>query len=212
MARRSPADDPTNPRAPAVSARQPLSRPKRQAAILEGAANAFARKGFAATSMEEVASASGITKLIVYRHFASKEQLYRAVLDRTFQLLAAALSERTRRSESAPGLRAVLEVGRTYPDGLRLLLVHACREPAFGDYAAQIRARIVAAVQARSRVRDRLFVRWSAEIVVTYVFESVLGWLEMGNPARDEDFIARCSAGLMAMTDAWRAAEETSER
>jgi AcrR family transcriptional regulator len=202
MARRS--NDP----APAVFPRQPLPRPKRQAAILEGAASAFARTGFAATSMEEVAGASGITKLIVYRHFASKEELYRAVLDRTFQLLAAQLTERTRRSESAPGLRAVLEVGRTYPEGLRLLLVHACREPAFADYAAQIRARIVDVVHRRSRGRDPLFRRWSAEVTVSYVFDSVLSWLDLGEPARDEEFIARCSAALLAMSEAWKALEE----
>src|SRR5215510_4974755 len=111
MARRSPVNDSRPLRGPAVPGRQPLSRPKRQAAILEGAAKAFALKGFAGTSMEEVALASGITKLIVYRHFASKEELYRAVLDRTFQLLAAQLTERRRRSERAPALRAVLQVG-----------------------------------------------------------------------------------------------------
>lgn len=205
MARRS-----SDSSAPAVAPRQPLPRPQRQAAILEGAASAFARKGFAGTSMEEVAGASGITKLIVYRHFASKEELYRAVLDRTFQLLAAQLTERTRRSERAPGLRAVLEVARTYPEGLRLLLVHACREPAFADYAAQIRARIVDVVHARSRVPDPVFRRWAAEVTVSYVFESVLRWLDMGEPARDEEFIARCSAGLLAMAEAWKSFEDTS--
>ena len=47
----------------------PLPRAARQAAILSGAAHAFARAGYAATSMEDIAAASGITKLIVYRHF-----------------------------------------------------------------------------------------------------------------------------------------------
>ena len=41
---------------------------------------AFARGGYAATSMEDVAAEAGITRLIVYRHFESKEALYRAVL------------------------------------------------------------------------------------------------------------------------------------
>ena len=58
------------------SPRKLLSRSQRHAAILQGAATAFATKGFASTAMEEVAAASGITKEIVYRHFASKEELY----------------------------------------------------------------------------------------------------------------------------------------
>ena len=66
----------------------PLPRAERQESILHGAAAAFARTGYAATSMEDIAAASGITKLIVYRHFDSKEELYRAVLQRVFDRLA----------------------------------------------------------------------------------------------------------------------------
>src|SRR5687767_13524021 len=58
-----------------VPARRLLRRKERQASILHGAAAAFARSGFAATSMEDVAEACGVTKLIVYRHFDSKEDL-----------------------------------------------------------------------------------------------------------------------------------------
>ena len=58
------------------------SRDERQAPILRAAAAAFARTGFAGTSMDDVAAEAGITRLIVYRHFDSKEDLYRAVLER----------------------------------------------------------------------------------------------------------------------------------
>ncbi|HYD10163.1 MAG TPA: helix-turn-helix domain-containing protein, partial [Acidimicrobiales bacterium] len=58
----------------APTTRRLLSREDRAASILRGAADAFAHGGFAATSMEDVAAASGITKLIVYRHFGSKEE------------------------------------------------------------------------------------------------------------------------------------------
>ena len=58
----------------------PLPRAQRHASILRGAAVAFARSGYAATSMEEIAAASGITKLIVYRHFASKAQMYEGLI------------------------------------------------------------------------------------------------------------------------------------
>src|ERR1700691_1539403 len=54
-----------------------LPRAQRRAAILHGAALAFASSGFADTSMDDVGTACGVTKLIVYRHFGSKEELYR---------------------------------------------------------------------------------------------------------------------------------------
>ena len=39
-------------------------------------------RGLAATSMDDVAAEAGVTRLIVYRNFESKEGLYRAVLER----------------------------------------------------------------------------------------------------------------------------------
>ena len=35
--------------------------------------------------MEEIAKNAGITRLIIYRHFDSKEDLYRSVLDRAVE-------------------------------------------------------------------------------------------------------------------------------
>jgi AcrR family transcriptional regulator len=191
-----------------TSARRLLSRDLRQKSILQGAAQAFARTGFTGTSMAEVAAASGITKLIVYRHFASKDELYRAVLDRVFQMLAQRLGEGLRRSERAPGLRATLEVGREFPDGLRLLLVHAPREPDFAEYVAGIRARIVRSAQGRMKpMRDPLLQRWAAEQLVSYVFDAVLTWVPIAPVERDEEFVRRCSAGLVGMIEGWRRAD-----
>lgn len=184
--------------------RQLLPRGERQETILDGASKAFARQGFAQTSMDEVASASGITKLIVYRHFASKEVLYRAVLDRTFQRLARELAAGRQRAERGPGLRAVLRVGRSHPDALRLLLVHAPREPDFADYATRLHARVVDVVLRGTTIADPLFARWTAKLVVACVFEGVLNWLELGSPKRDEEFATRCHAGIAAMIDALR--------
>src|SRR6478735_5329227 len=71
-----------------TSPRQLLSRDQRKAQILLTAAAAFSRQGYAATSVEEVAQEAGITKLIVYRHFESKAELYTAILDQVGVRLA----------------------------------------------------------------------------------------------------------------------------
>ena len=59
-----------------TQARKLLKREDRIASILAAAARAFAVGGFAATSMEDIAAEAGVTKLIVYRHFATKQELY----------------------------------------------------------------------------------------------------------------------------------------
>ena len=51
-----------------------------RAALLEEATTLFAERGYARTSLEDVASASQVTRGAVYHHFASKQALFEAVL------------------------------------------------------------------------------------------------------------------------------------
>jgi AcrR family transcriptional regulator len=188
-----------------LAPRKLLSRSQRQAVILQGAATAFATKGFASTAMEEVAAASGITKEIVYRHFPSKEALYRAVLDGASQQVREEFARARQESESGIGIRAMLAVGRAQPDALRLLLRHAAREPLFADYAHDIRNRVINWVLQRRGHDDPVFRRWAAEVAVSHVRNAVLTWLDVGDPARDEEFVRRCFAGVNALWTAWNA-------
>ena len=128
-----------------------------------GAAAAFARTGFAATSMEDVAAACGVTKLIVYRHFDSKEELYRAILQRVFDRQAEELV-RASPTAGAPGVgaRTLLTVAREDPAGFVLLWRHAAREPQFADYASTHRRSSSSARELMRLERRRGFDAWWA--------------------------------------------------
>lgn len=52
-----------------------------RAALLKEATALFAERGYAATSLEDVASASHVTRGAVYHHFANKQALFEAVLE-----------------------------------------------------------------------------------------------------------------------------------
>ena len=188
--------------------RQLLSRPDRRASILRGAAQAFARSGFAATSMEDVAAASGISRLLVYRHFDSKEELYRAVLERVSAALTAAWVREVAHPEHGIGARVLLSVARDDPDGFARLWRHAAREPSFADYAAQQRERSTAvALRLMSgRLRDEVDARWAASTVVAVLVESVLAWLEEGEPERDDEVVGLMAGGVAAMITSWSSA------
>jgi AcrR family transcriptional regulator len=67
-----------------------LGRRERREQILAAATRAFARTGFAATSLDDVAGEAGITRVILYRHVESKAELYRAVLERAQRRLVEA--------------------------------------------------------------------------------------------------------------------------
>ncbi|AWR87770.1 transcriptional regulator, TetR family [Meiothermus taiwanensis WR-220] len=49
-------------------------------ALLQSARKAFAERGYAATSLEDLARTLGLTKAAVYHHFASKRELLEALL------------------------------------------------------------------------------------------------------------------------------------
>jgi len=184
----------------------PLPRAARQEAILRGAARAFARAGYAGTSMEDIAAASGITKLIVYRHFEGKEELYRAVLQQVFDRLAEEFVVGYSRGEGGVGARSLLTVAREDPDGFQLLWRHAAREPQFADYARELRERSVDASRAllAGQVQPDLH-EWAAHTLVDELVVAVLNWLEFGDLARDEEFVGLATAGARAGVRAWLA-------
>lgn len=191
----------------ATPTRQLLARPERMASILRGAASAFAKSGFAATSMEDVAAACGVTKLIVYRHFESKEDLYRAVLQRVFDRQAEefmALLATTGKTRGVSA-RAFLVVAREDPDGFVLFWRHAARESQFADYAREHRAIVAAAARQlmAADLGDETIERWASDTAVGFLVEGVLAWLEHGSASRDDEVIERITNGLVALRHAW---------
>jgi AcrR family transcriptional regulator len=66
---------------PEVKSRRELYSEATRAALLEEATALFAERGYVGTSLEDVASASQVTRGAVYHHFASKQALFEAVLD-----------------------------------------------------------------------------------------------------------------------------------
>lgn len=57
-----------------------LKGAERRRLILKMAKRLFARKGYGGVSMDELAAACGVSPAVIYRHFPSKEALYREVL------------------------------------------------------------------------------------------------------------------------------------
>jgi len=57
-----------------------LDSDERRQRIVDAAVPLFARKGFAGTTTRELAEAAGISEALLFRHFPSKEMLYREIL------------------------------------------------------------------------------------------------------------------------------------
>ncbi len=73
----------------------------RREQILEVATGLFAQQGFQGTTTKIIAENSGVTEALIFRHFASKEELYWAVIER--KINCAAQLERLVKSLEAGG-------------------------------------------------------------------------------------------------------------
>lgn len=64
---------------------------EKTAAILAGAMQEFLEQGYAATTMDKVAAAAGVSKATVYSHFQDKEALFKAIIQKMAQEKCLAL-------------------------------------------------------------------------------------------------------------------------
>jgi len=58
-----------------------MSAGDRRTQLIEVALGLFSKNGFSGTTTREIAAAAGVSEAIIFRHFASKEELYAALLE-----------------------------------------------------------------------------------------------------------------------------------
>ena len=65
--------------------RKRLSQEERRTQIIEVAMDLFARKGFKGATTRAIAEVAGVSEAIIFRHFATKEDLYDAIIEHTLE-------------------------------------------------------------------------------------------------------------------------------
>jgi AcrR family transcriptional regulator len=124
-----------------------LGAAQRRRLIEQAATELFARRGYAATTVEDIARAAGVTKPMLYRHFESKQDLCIALLERhRDELVAAPLTAYTpptgdRPAQLAAMIEAWLEHARANPDATRLLFVPITGDPLVESVQQELHAR-----------------------------------------------------------------------
>src|SRR5580765_2977133 len=86
---------------------------ERRAAIVREAIRLFAQAGFRGTTTRQLAAALGVTEPVLYQHFPSKSDLYRAIIEAKsaeVQPQAAALRQLARGSDDRAFLCALGEL------------------------------------------------------------------------------------------------------
>lgn len=113
-----------------------LTAEERRLQILRVAVSLFSQRGFVGTTTKEIAQAAGVSEAMVFRHFATKQELYSAILDHKAcsgdtmnpeAMVAEALQEKDDRAVFERLALGALEHHECDPEFQRLLL-HAALE------------------------------------------------------------------------------------
>lgn len=194
----------------------PENQAETAAAILDAAEPLFARQGFAATTIKQIGAAAGVNPALIYYWFGSKEELYRALLQRLLTTMATRGSERLAAAPSPEAaVRALVglqsEVLSEHPSIARLMAremadhgaAHA--QEGFAQLAATAFARLLAFIQEGQRAGvfrddlDPLFAAISTISLIPYfhIFKPAAGILlgGTGEPTPEQtDAYARHAA------------------
>lgn len=189
-----------------MASRERLPRAERRAQLIDAAAAAFLEGGYDNTSMEDVAQRAGVSRLIVYRIFESKADLYRSVLQTVLLAIAESfvgLAPATVHEQGAANL--ILRAARRYPDAFRLLWRHSRAQPEFAEFGEVFHREAVfhAREILREYIDDPVVLEWASQTAGSHLIDGICLWLDSGDPARDETFAAMVNGGLRGLADSW---------
>ncbi|MFA5028676.1 MAG: helix-turn-helix domain-containing protein [Candidatus Methylomirabilota bacterium] len=116
-----------------------LTGEERRRQIVEAAAALFARKGFRGTKTREIAQAVGVSEAMLFKHFATKEELYAAIIEAKIQGpgIMDRLVQAAEQNDDALVLRTLarkmIDLTRDDPTLLRLIFFSALEGHALSD-------------------------------------------------------------------------------
>jgi AcrR family transcriptional regulator len=133
--------------------RSRLTGSERRRRIIEAAIEAFAARGYEGASMREIATAAGVTKPVLYDHFASKERLFVEAMESIRDELTRRGAEAMRSGAPLEGrIRAAISAFFAYVEeeraAARVLLVAPRGRPELIDASRRVQAEATARLAA----------------------------------------------------------------
>jgi AcrR family transcriptional regulator len=175
------------------------SQEEKRRQILDAAVRAFARKGYHACRVGEIAEEAGVAYGLVYHYFDSKEEVLETIFRDTWAQMLARVQEV--QEEGGPAREQVrkvtallLRTWRRDPELVRVLVHEVTRSPEQLprqideiSHAYEALRSIVAHGQETGEFRDDLDPQLAATIFYGALEEVLTGWVMGQLPDSDED-------------------------
>lgn len=175
--------------------------------LLDAAVRVFARKGYHASRVGDIAEEAGVAYGLLYHYFGSKEEVLRTVFRETWRALIETI-ESVEQAGDTPReqLRKVAEIllrsWRRDPDLVRVLVLEVARSQHLrGEMDEIVESfaaiqEIVERGQADGSIRSDLDARLASYVFYGAVEELLTGWVLGRLPDSDED-VARAERTLV---------------
>jgi TetR/AcrR family fatty acid metabolism transcriptional regulator len=187
-----------------------VSQEEKRRQILDAAVRAFARKGYHACRVGEIAEEAGVAYGLVYHYFGSKEEILQTIFRDTWTQMLARIAELEAEGDSASEqVRKVtallLRTWRRDPDLVRVLVREVTRSPEQLQqqideigHGYEALERIVRRGQEAGEFRRDIDPQLAATIFYGALEEVLTGWV-MGQLPGDEDDVAKAEQAVVAL-------------
>jgi AcrR family transcriptional regulator len=169
--------------------------------ILDAAVRVFARQGFHATRVSDIADEAGVAYGLVYHYFSSKDEVLNELFIERWSLLLAAIEETDKtaaspREKLAAVATFIFDSYRHDPELMKVIIVEVTRAAnSFGQtHLEEIRrayesiAKIVADGQDSGAFRDDVAPMFASLAFYGAIEQLLSGWIFGTIPASDADF------------------------
>ncbi|WP_435271203.1 TetR/AcrR family transcriptional regulator C-terminal domain-containing protein [Streptomyces sp. 1222.5] len=196
---------------------------RKHQAIMEAATQVFMERGYAGTSMDDIAKLAAVSKQTVYKHFADKEKLFAEIVlattdqvDAMIELVADVPADAASLDENLNRLARRFVGTLTRPQVLqlrRLIIANAEAFPELGSaWYTQGFERVLDTLAATfARLADQRLLRVDDPLLAANHFAGLLLWIPVnkamftGSPQHTEADLDRwAAAGVRAFLAAYR--------
>lgn len=175
--------------------------------LLGAAVRVFARKGFHASRVGDIAEEAGVAHGLLYHYFKSKDKVLEAVFHENWSILIARIESVEETDEPAADqirhiAAIVLRTWLHLPDVVRVVIQEFGRSPELGERIGELTLpidalqRVIARGIERGEFRKDIDPAFAATVVYGSIDELLTAWV-LGRLPSDEEAVARAEQTLV---------------
>jgi AcrR family transcriptional regulator len=178
--------------------------------LLDAAVRVFARKGFHASRVGDIAEEAGVAHGLLYHYFKSKDQVLEAVFHENWSVLLARIESVEETEEPAADqirhiAAIVLRTWLHLPDVVRVVIQEFGRSPELAERIGELTRpidvlqRVIERGVERGEFREDVNPAFAATVVYGSIDELLTGWVLGRLPSGEED-VATAEQTLLEVT------------